>query len=52
MIDDAGIVRFDLPVPDRLAHEYLLSIEPVRRYDALWERLARAGREHTRTQTV
>jgi hypothetical protein len=38
-----GTVRFDIPVPDRLAHEYLLAIKVDRRYDALWKRLVEAA---------
>ena len=39
-IDAGGTVRLDLPVPDRLAHVYDLALEPLRRYDALWDALA------------
>jgi len=38
-VDRDGTVRLDLPVPDRLAHVYDLAIEPLRRYDALWDAL-------------
>ncbi len=39
-INDDGEVRFDLAVPDRLAHAYDVALEPIRRYDTLWGRLA------------
>ncbi len=39
-VDRDGTVRLDLKVPDRLAHVYDIAIEPLRRYDALWDALA------------
>lgn len=38
-IERDGLVRLDLPVPDRLAHAYDIAVEPVRRYDLIRERL-------------
>jgi hypothetical protein len=36
-VDLDGTVRFDIPVPDRLAHVYDLAITPERRYDRVWD---------------
>jgi hypothetical protein len=44
-IDRDGTVRLDLPVPDRLAHVYDVSLEPIQRYDAIWDALAPATSE-------
>ena len=43
-IGRGGAVRIDLEVPDRLAHEYDLAVEPLRRYDRAWSRVEAAAR--------
>lgn len=56
-VDRNGLVRFDLPVPDRIAHAYDIAVEPIRRYDLIRLRLYRAKEQadraaDTRTEEV
>ncbi len=42
-VDDDGLVRLKVAVPDRIAHLYDLALEIERRYDTLWSLLAPAS---------
>lgn len=36
---EEGLVRYELPVPDRWAHQYAIALQIIRRYDLLWSHL-------------
>lgn len=36
-ISGSGTIRHRIPLPDRWSHHYHIAIEPVRRYDRLWQ---------------
>jgi hypothetical protein len=36
---EEGLMRYELPVPDRWAHQYAIALQIIRRYDLLWSHL-------------
>ncbi|MEP0914436.1 hypothetical protein NDI45_26385 [Leptolyngbya sp. GB1-A1] len=36
---EEGLIRYELPVPDRWAHQYAIALQIIRRYDLLWSHL-------------